>query len=364
MIVLSIFSLGMDIVMRNEPPGWLRIIRFMGMVWLMVFLLILKSVTGLVITIVLGLGLGVMVFVKTRHVALKYFVAALWLTATFLMVWTGLRFHVRYSYRVPIDFSTLETHTVNGRPYLHDTLNQQTENGYRTWLYMCEEELEASWTRRSTAEYSGRDANGNELRHTLIRYLTSRGLPKDSLGISRLSHEEIQWIEQGVANVIFTDGYSLYRLFYELAWQVDAYRQGGNPSGHSVTQRIEYMKAGWGIFLKNPIFGVGTGDVPDAFDRQYKAMHSMLSDEWRLRAHNQYLTFLISFGLVGFIVAIWAMFHPVFLQKGCTQFRFAVFLTIALLSMIPEDTLETSAGAMFISFFYAVLLFGTKSKIS
>jgi len=250
--------------------------------------------------------------------------------------------------------------TANGQLYSHDTLNLQAENGYLTWIYVCEMELEGAWNARSTFDYAGNDTRGHELRYTLIRYLTSRGLRKDSAGVAMLSEEDISWIEKGVANIMFTEGFTFYRMFYELVWQVDYYMHGGNPSGHSVTQRIEYARAGWMIFREHPVFGVGTGDVPDAFARQYEKMGSILSEEWRLRAHNQYLTFLIAFGTVGFILVMISLICPAIMEGGFSGFRFVIFMSIAFLSMISEDTLETSAGAMFFSFFYALLIFGTK----
>ena len=110
------------------------------------------------------------------------------------------------------------------------------------------------------------------------------------------------------------------------------------------------------------LFGVGTGDVADAFNRQYREMNSSLSEEWRLRAHNQYLTFLISFGLIGFLLVMTSLVFPVFKEKGISNIRFLVFIAIILISMMNEDTFETSAGAMFASFFYALFLFGTKNE--
>jgi hypothetical protein len=45
-----------------------------------------------------------------------------------------------------------------------------------------------------------------------------------------------------------------------------------------------------------------------------------------------------------------------------TNFLFTIFCAITLLSMVNEDTLETQAGASFISFFYCLLLYGVKSQ--
>jgi len=41
-----------------------------------------------------------------------------------------------------------------------------------------------------------------------------------------------------------------------------------------------------------------------------------------------------------------------------------VFLTIMLLSMFPEDTLETQAGATLLAFFTALLLMAGRNSLS
>jgi hypothetical protein len=225
-------------------------------------------------------------------------------------------------------------------------------------MYISEEEMMREWNKRSSASYKGIDNKGQDLRYTLIRYLTSAGLRKDSLGVSSLSDNDIRNIENGIANIRFTEGSTIGSMLYDIIWQIDYYRRGGNPSGHSITQRMEYFKTGLRIFKRNPIFGTGTGDVPKEFIQQYERDATVLDPGFRDRAHNQYLTFLISFGIVGFLLIGLSVFVPVLQQKGFKSYLFLIFLSIALLSMFTEDTLETHAGVSFFAYFYSLFLFG------
>jgi hypothetical protein len=263
-----------------------------------------------------------------------------------------------YNYREDIDFSKLDTHTPDGIPYKNDTLSGWVENGHYVMIYLCEKELEEEWNKRSQLDYSGKDKLGQKLKYTLIRYLTSKGLRKDAGGIKQLDENDIKAIENGVANYIFLRKYSLYPRVYQVYWEIDNYRHGSNPSGHSVAQRIAYKNAAEFIIRNNLFFGVGTGDVQDEFDDYYSNIDKQIKPEYRRRAHNQYLTFIVTFGLVGFLLSIIGMFLPVFLSKNWKNYLFISFALIGFISMLNEDTLETQTGVSFFTFFYSILLFG------
>jgi hypothetical protein len=263
-------------------------------------------------------------------------------------------------YRVEqVDPETIDLYTAGGLPYKHDFESPFIENGNFIYLYICEAELEPEWNRISEIDYRDRDARGNQVKYTLIRYLTSMGLRKDSVGVSKLEPEDVELIENGKANYLYGRKWSFYSKVYEILWQVDVYRKGGNPSGHSVTQRIHYLGAALGIIGENPWIGVGTGDVKLAFEEYYERVDSPLDKRWRLRAHNQYLTFLVTYGILGFAWIMFCLLYPVYLESRGRGYFIWTFLLVAFLSMLNEDTLETHTGVSFFAFFYALFLLAT-----
>ncbi|HYW96150.1 MAG TPA: O-antigen ligase family protein, partial [Bacteroidales bacterium] len=135
------------------------------------------------------------------------------------------------------------------------------------------------------------------------------------------------------------------------------YMRGGNPSNHSIAQRFAYLRAAGGIISQHFIFGVGTGDVQQAFNDYYSSHHSVLGQNNRRRAHNQYVTFFVTFGLIGFVVFLLSLFGPVFIEKRWNDYLFIVFFLLGLMSMLNEDTLETQTGVSFFMFFYCLFLF-------
>jgi hypothetical protein len=183
-------------------------------------------------------------------------------------------------------------------------------------------------------------------------------LRKDAAGLKQLSDVELRAIEAGTANHIFMTRFKLYPRIYEVIWEIDRFRLGGDPNGKSVVQRYIYLKAGWEIARDKLWLGVGNGDVKSAFNEYYDAVNSPLDDQWRRRAHNQFLTFLISFGIPGLLICLLALLAPPVLAGRQHSFLAVGFLILILVSMISEDTLETSAGVAFVAYFYALFVFG------
>ena len=192
----------------------------------------------------------------------------------------------------------------------------------------------------------------------MVRFLSSKGLRKDAEGLSKLNRTEIHSIERGIANVNYQEISNIHARLLQIMWEFDLFIKGGNPNGHSVTQRFEFWKAGWGIASSNLLIGVGTGDMPNTFHQQYIKMQSSLDIQHQLRSHNQYLAILVSFGIIGLIYFLIAFFFPLFSMGRKIGYLFAVYFIISIISMLSEDTLETQAGATFAAFFFSLLLFG------
>jgi len=355
LVDMSVFILSFY-ALRRKVSTWERLGIFAWAAYLIVYLVAVKALTGLVVGLLVGFVLCLRWILKLENFMLKWFSIVALLTVP-VLVSLYISSQVSGFYTINQDMSNLDKTTVNGNPYWHDTTNLHLENGYYTGLYICEMEMRPAWNRISDYDYDGQDDKGHELRYTLIRYLTSKGLRKDAYGISQLTPDDINLIEQGYANHIYLNRKKFSVRIYELIWEIDVYRKGGNPSGHSVTQRIEYLKTGLRILADQPFTGVGTGDVPSAFENKYQEINTQLDPEWRLRAHNQWLTFAISFGLPGAFILLLAFILPGFLQKKYSHYFFLLFIMVSFLSMFNEDTLETQAGVAFFAFFYPFILF-------
>jgi O-Antigen ligase len=363
-ICLSIFILFHFIFSVKDFTEIQKFIFTIAALWLIVFLYILESVTGLTIFVITGVLLIIIKVFLTKNLFYKTgFIALAIVFSLTIFLYVSNIFKEYFSYTSDHDVR-LEKYTAHGNPYFNDSLDNETENGHYIYRYLCEPELKGAWNKRSNIKYDSRDHKGQFVKSTLIRFLTSKGLRKDSESVYKLSAEEINSIENGVSNVNCQDEFSLRTRIYETIWEIDNYsRRDANPNNHSVMQRMEYWKASWQIIKEHWLFGVGTGDMNIAFARQYDKMHSPLDKKWRLRSHNQFLSITVGFGIFGLLWFLFVLAYPFSLKSIRKDYYYFVFFIILLLSMTSEDTIESQAGLTFFVFFCALFLLGRKDEI-
>jgi hypothetical protein len=217
-------------------------------------------------------------------------------------------------------------------------------------ISICDKELEREWNKKSKIDYYGRDSLNQRIRTTIIRYISSKNLSRDAVGFNLLTSNDIQSIEKGIANVNENKTGLISRL-YGLKYQL---QNNEDPNGHSLLQRLEFWRAAISIVKNNWLIGVGTGDVQIAFDKEYSLNDTKLKPENRLRAHNYYLTNIITFGIVGLI--IFCAFLIVFIrfQLKNKNILGLLFISIFCVTAIIEDTIETQLGATIFAFFIAI----------
>ena len=362
-ICVAVFSLVYFLISRNmQSTLFEKIVMTAIACWFIVFLFIMESVTGLSIlfmtTTVLLLYSAYAKKNKTMRLLLLAF--ALMIPVSVVLIVNHYLKELHVNHHVVIDTKEL---TASGNPYSFDSTNTQLENGYPIWIYICEEELRSEWNTRSNLYYDSLDWRGQHLKYTLIRFLTSKGFRKDAEAVRQLTNQEVLSVENGIANVNYQKLTNMKARLMQVLWEFGQFKDGGNPSGHSVTQRIEFWKAAAGIIRQHPVIGVGTGDMPDAFQLEYEKSKSPLSPERRMRAHNQFLAIAVAFGCVGLAYFLFALFYPLLKNKKFLDFFYFTFWVIVFLSMFTEDTLETQPGATFFAFFSALFLFGREAKL-
>lgn len=266
----------------------------------------------------------------------------------------------------PVDLSQLDKKTALGNDYWHDTVCFPVEDGQYIGLYFCRPEMREAWNFRSELDYDGLTLNGENLEATLARYLTSKNLRKDAAGVNALDEQDLRNVENGIANYNNYIHPGFKARLSETAFEYNQYRRYNNPNGGSLSQRIEYTRASFHLIRKHPVFGVGTGDIPNAYRQAYEELNSPLEEQYRHRAHNQYLSITVGFGIVGLIVFLITLLYPYCSGKRNRSYLYSVFLVIAILSMLPEDTIDTQAGATWFALFNSLLIFafGKKEEVS
>ena len=248
------------------------------------------------------------------------------------------------------DAQALESTTRRGGMYRHETHKTLRENGAFVWTYVCESELDSAWLARTGRPLAGPDARGQDLRTTAIRHMTSLGLRKDADGVDALPAAAIAHIEAGIPTVSELDHRGMRRRWEVLSFEWANRRDGGDPSGNSVLQRLEFGRAAVHLIRSHPWSGVGIGDVNPAMQQAYAEVKSPLDEEFRLRPHNQYATVWAAAGLPALLVWLAAL-AGLWWIPGTWRSAARVFALVLALSCLTEDTLESQAGATFAGVF-------------
>ncbi len=328
--------------------------------FLVVHLIIMEAITGIGIILIIGLPLFMKLMgwrYKKDAAKIVYISSVLATVGGFFIMYEAKDIFIAKDDRM----ASLQK-TALGNEYFNDEMSTAKENGYYINRYICYQELHEEWNKRSAKKFTSANTKEEQyLEGVLIRYLTSLGYKKDAAGVKKLSTEDIAFIEDGEANARNAQMNPVRKRIRELLWETDAYIANPSPGGNSLTQRFVFWKTGLDIVETYPLTGVGTGDVQDAFNKQYDINSSPLDKEHRLHTHNQYITFWVSFGVFGLLFFLTMIAH-FYIFGNQLEFRFVsqMFAIIMILSMISEDTLETQAGVSLFVFFFS--LFWTRQS--
>lgn len=357
MLCLAIFILVYFIDKKIFKSKTEIILSSIILIWLAAFMFKVQVATGIIIFFLIGFYLLYQKLKKEKKLVRKvFYLSTIIIVPLFILVYLIVFIHDFYT---PTQKNQgTEIYTAQNNIYYNDFENMFIENGNYIYRDICEKELYETWEKRSNVSLDSITRSNQKLLHTLLRYMTSRGLKKDAEGVTQLSDGDIRAIEAGKTNYRFKNKSFINERLYSIIWQLDIYAKGGNPSGHSVTQRLEYIKAAFTILYQNFWTGTGTGDLDDAYRKYYSETNHVLKPEFQHRAHNQYLTFFVTFGVFGAFLCFFAIFYPVIINKAHNNYYFMIFFAIALISMINEDTLETMIGVVFFSFFYSLFMWG------
>jgi len=353
-IAFSVICCGYFFVTEKNKP--LRIVLCLLVAWFLFYLYKFEMATGAICLVLVSfISAGAYAYARiSRLLGLAVF-----LCLVFAACYGVLRFRNDVTLFEPqssLASNRLLSHSGSGRTYLQDTLFGLAENGNLITININDAELRQEWAKRNSLPYDSLDKKKNNLRFTLLRYLASRGLTKDSTGVSGLSDKEIGFVEMGITNCNYTEASGLKARWRELVWEYTKYRRGENPSGHTFTMRLEFWKTGLYLVGQHPLSGVGTGDAQQAFDKAYAETGSHLDARWHLRSHNQYLAIAVAFGIPGLLLFLFSIAYPAIVLRRSLHLLYWPFLLICLLSFTAEDTLETQSGVTFFAFYNAFFL--------
>lgn len=333
---------------KSSAGATARVLYALNALLMIVYLFIAQTLTGILLFFILTVASLFYVLVRSKNVREK------WLMLAGLVLLLGLFSlyctWITYVYYHDNDKTITATTTASDHDYtfLDDGL---VECGHRVNYYVCRPELDRAWALRSDTTYD------YMTEATLIRYLNSKGLHKDSAAVMALSSKDIHNIEQRIANVEYTRPLGLRRALYQTYFSFSNYKLNHSINGSSLLERVELWKASWGAISENWLLGVGVGDQKAALDRQLERMDSPIAHRHNRGCHNQILTYWLIGGVLLAAFLIFVFVYPFFGMRKRVTFIYVALSIIVFCSMLVEDTIDTQTGRMLFSIVMPMLLF-------
>lgn len=120
--------------------------------------------------------------------------------------------------------------------------------------------------------------------------------------------------------------------------------------------RFDRFKTSYEVFKQYPIFGPGTADDDDLRKVIYKAKRDVVAYQNNYNAHNQFLEYMSTFGILGLISLIGLFMTLINISfKRKSYFMLFVFISFLICSL-TESLLERSLGIVYLAIYSSFLL--------
>lgn len=136
-----------------------------------------------------------------------------------------------------------------------------------------------------------------------------------------------------------------------------------NPDDQIADQRFTRLKASWSVFKDYPILGAGQGRDDVLRLEKYKSYNDSLAVEKNYNAHNQYLEYLSTYGMVGLLVFLFVIifFLQVAIRNRCYLYSTLMFLFC--FACLTESLLERELGVKYFSFILGLIVYFDNPRI-
>jgi len=132
---------------------------------------------------------------------------------------------------------------------------------------------------------------------------------------------------------------------------------GGRRIETSFAVRKEIWRAAFSFIKSKPLFGVGLGGFPQAFDKYLWQNYSTLPTwtPWaRMHPHNLFLAFWLNLGIMGFLSFLWLLY--LFFQELDFENPLSPILASAMFAILVHGLLDTTYWKNDLSIFFFFLL--------
>ena len=359
MLIVAAFQLPF-LIKINHACTRIKVLAVALSLWFVFYIFFMRSLSG----IVAFLAVLVFIVIRSKRPKLKLGFLALFIILSVSLVWLFADMY-KITHTEAAVSPHLPTYTVNGNIYSHNTTHILRENGNQVYINIAQDELAKQWNRVSTLSFFGTDNANHELKHTLYRYMASKGLTKDSVGFSLLTQADIDAIENGIPNYLYTKWPGIFVRVHQTTMGLYMYKKSDykQPSWSTLTERLDLWRASYIAFKHKPILGWGTGSIHVAQNYGLSKSKSVLLGKG-MKPHSQYLYILLTLGVLGLLAHI--LFYVYFVKESKVYrvFMFNVFLIVFLVTFVGNNSIESQVGQnMFVLFSLLYWMSSPKPKV-
>ena len=350
----ALLSLSLLLILFLASKKWANNIfcLFFGL-WLFILIMKFSTLTA-VLGLFVALTIGFFIWLKLENSFNKKIISLF--IMTFFVVAAGYLYAiVNEFYHINNKERSDKTHSLNGERYLHDFNNTFTENGYYLWENIAPKELEKEWSKVSELNFKGNDKKGQKIKATLYRFLTSKGLNKDSLGLSKLSKKEIKLVESGCTSIITYNNFE--KRIRSLLYEIEFAKKNTNVNNQTLNQRLVFWQVGKVILFSKPFFGYGPGGVKKEYQKYYVKNKTVLNKDNQLLAHNQFITQFINLGVIGGSIWLLLLIYSFVRVNKKLWYLFVPYAILMFFMFMSDDMLEVQAGVTIFSLFGTMMVF-------
>jgi len=123
---------------------------------------------------------------------------------------------------------------------------------------------------------------------------------------------------------------------------------------NSLVTRVSIWKSAWELSVKNLPFGVGASDGKPELNKYYKVTNQQFLAKYEFPTHNQFLDFLLKFGILGPIIVFLYIFTIGYLGYNLKNAMIFSFFLIFFTSNLTDDFLLRFDGIAFSGFWFSV----------
>jgi O-antigen ligase len=130
-----------------------------------------------------------------------------------------------------------------------------------------------------------------------------------------------------------------------------------NNKNSSTDVRLQIYECAIKQIGKSPIFGYGWGDIKTVLNECYAQNKSWILLQNNYNSHNQYLSILLSTGVIGFLAFLYYLFYIFRISNKSESLLLFFLILYFCFNMLTENILEREDGVIIFSFFINLFAF-------